>query len=334
MKRLFIFIISIFMSIILLSSCTATNFTETNKSTEKESEEFMSDTVETKESVENSSDTEEAQTTEKPTRYDDIIDSNDLEYIYHVVIEEKYSSVYNYINQVKRSKSVEKPKELLQESIVINDVKHSLTYTGSVYYTLNDITLDSYYMDGDKNATVRLCNGQIVFLSYEQMKIDISPSATPEEVLPLLKLEINKLFDVSKYEYLKMPKNKDKDKFGSYEFRFYNAVDGVIIDALAIVVQDTGVLGTIGMSQRICERDTLNINGELEHQAIELKLKETFGENYFSYNIHDEYSKVLNIYGDELYITYRIAPYIDEGNGAFCPGLHDVMIPLDMISNN
>ena len=61
------------MSIILLSSCTATNFTETNKSTEKESEEIMSDTVETKESVENSSDTGEAQTTEKPTRYDDVI---------------------------------------------------------------------------------------------------------------------------------------------------------------------------------------------------------------------------------------------------------------------
>lgn len=73
MKRLLIIIISIFMSIILLSSCTATNFTETNKSTEKESEEIMSDTVEIKESVENSSDTEEGQTTEKPTRYDDII---------------------------------------------------------------------------------------------------------------------------------------------------------------------------------------------------------------------------------------------------------------------
>ena len=339
---------------LLLCSCTEADFIETNKSTEKildtvqnnESIGSTSGTVGNNESIESTSGTvgndeltestiytETNQTIEKSTKYDDVIDSNDLEYIYYLVLEETYSPVFNYNNQVKRSKLIEKPKELLQMSIVIDGVKHSLTYTGSIYQVLNNITRDCYYMDGNEDSIIRLENGQVSFLSYDQMKIDISPSATPEEVLPLLKTELSKLFDISRYEYVEMPKSKDKDKFGSYEFRFYNAIDGYLTEALAVDLRDTGIIRPISMSRNDFNISTLNISEDLEHQAIELKLKDTYGEFYHSYIIHEGSSKHLVLYKDELYIAYRIEPEIYRGDGTMCPGVQDIIIPLDMINN-
>lgn len=333
--RKHIIITSIFLSILLLCSCTTSNYIEPKESTEKPTEESSSTDIESNNLTESASEFVESNiSTEKSTKYDDIIDSEDLEHIYFLKYGEVFSSPYNFSNYIVVQKSLQKPEENLQKTIVLNGVEHELTYDESIYSNISDKTTDCYFIDGNEKNIIRLCDGKIEFLAYNQMKINIPPYATPEEIFNLMKAEVSKVVDVSKYKYIKIPNNKNTDDFGSYDFKFYNSIDGIQASSLYVTVKDDGTIGMIKITGEDVYISDASINETLEQQAIELKLKEAYGEYYYSYKIFEGSGKSFILYKDELYIMYMIEPEIYKDNQIEGAYVEYIMIPLDMIRDN
>ena len=133
-----------------------------------------------------------------------------------------------------------------------------------------------------------------------------------------------------------MPEKKDKANFGTYTFTFYNIFGGVMINNLSSTVNEEGTIRSIiidGVDFELSDLN-VNINEDLEQQAIELKLKDTYGELYYSYKLYDSLrNKCLTIYKDELYIKYLLEPEIYSGDGTTRRGVEEIIIPLDMINN-
>lgn len=272
------------------------------------------------------------------TNYDSVIDEKDLDHIYEIapVSSSFFELNFNRTRVIPKSEEREAPSKIL-DKISINNIEHKLTYVKSEYSLYANIIYDEYYMDGDQDTYLRLYNGQILSMN-PYTKVDISPNATPEEALEILKKKLSKVIDISKYANVDMPSQKDTDRFRSYDFLFYNSIDGYITDVFTAFIYDDGKIN-IGLIENLAVKvSNLNIDKELENKAIELKLKSVYGNAYHSYEIYkisddvNSRQRKVIFYNNELYIHYAIsANFMYEGE-IMSNYVEYYLIPVGMIS--
>lgn len=92
------------------------------------------------------------------------------------------------------------------ETVIVNNKELSLKYSETLYYPIGGKNVHLYHVDGDKSKTVLVDdNGAINAILYKYTTLCISPTASPDEVLELLKPEISKITDIAYYENVKIP---------------------------------------------------------------------------------------------------------------------------------
>ena len=270
------------------------------------------------------------------TEYDDVIDEKDLEHIYEVGYHTKYymELELNRANVIPDGEKREAPSNILNK-ININGKEHMLTYEESQYSVLDNGIIDVYLVDGDPYSRIKLCDGKIIAMN-SYTKVNISPTATPEEALKIIKKELKNLVNISKYDNIEMPLRKDSESFDKYNFSFSNTVDGYRVDTLVVTIYDDGRIRLSDFRNLDIKVPKFNINKELENEAIELKLKNVYGDAYHSYELSDSvYSMQHRViyYNNELYISYMIEPNLIYKGEVVSNFIEIYLIPVGMIMN-
>ena len=270
------------------------------------------------------------------TKYDTVIDEKDLDYIYEAGnVSKSYMNLkLKRTNVIPEREKREAPSNIL-DKINVNGVEHKLTYVESEYSLYENTIFDEYFMGDDPNTKIQINNGQIRAM-FPYAKVNISSTATPEEALEILKNELNKIVDISKYANVSMPLRNSSDRFRRYSFIFYNSVEGYITDTLSASINDEGKVDIVCIQTLDINVSNLNINKKLENEAIELKLKDVYGDAYHSYELTDTLiasQRKVVFYNNELYICYILtARFIYDGE-IVNNFLENFLIPVAMISN-
>jgi hypothetical protein len=142
--------------------------------------------------------------------------------------------------------------------------------------------------------------------------------------------------DISKYDNVEMPIRKDSESFDKYTFSFSNTVDGYRVDTLVVTIYDDGRILLSDFRNLDIKVPKFNINKELENEAIELKLKNVYGDAYYSYELsYSVYSMQHRViyYNNELYISYMIEPNLIYKGKVVSNFIETYLIPVGMIMN-
>lgn len=236
-------------------------------------------------------------------------------------------------------------------NIQIGGEKVNLVYNRTVYSQLTKSRLQEYLIDGDDEKKVRLnSDNTVVWLGYEFTSIEISETATPDEILPKLRDELNKWADLSEYKHTKIPNKRENalESFGTYRFNFYNEINGYMTDYISIDVKDSGALTYLSIQN--CEINAeyesivFNVDKERERKLIELKISDMYNTKTtkyvtFEYYASSTYKKeehlprivirdgktyaLINVVGYFIHTNYDDSEEYSE--------LFDVVIPIDLL---
>ena len=104
--------------------------------------------------------------------------------------------------------------------VKINGVEKELQYKETIHYPLRNTIFHKYEKDGEE--VLLKDDGSVARILYRFTTLDISESATPEEVLPKLKTVLAEYTDISRYGNVKMPTDTSGGYggFGSDNFLF------------------------------------------------------------------------------------------------------------------
>jgi hypothetical protein len=255
-----------------------------------------------------------------------------LSKIYHVV-DKGEGDLENGVLSYETKSAIETNVEQSLEMEIDNEIV-DLQYSETQYFAIRRKKAHLYLVDGDSNKEVLIEeDGSVRAIFYKFSKIEISEKSTPDEVLPLLESKIGKFFNISDYEYLDKPDyHPDRSDFGSYRFRYYNAVDGYITENVNVSVNHKGEIYGLTIFRFDSDITELNIDKELESDLIELKLKNMPKQDdrtYKSYDIH--FTPVLVMYNDEVYVEYYVAPKYIKSGEEYSGYLEILLIPLEFM---
>lgn len=220
--------------------------------------------------------------------------------------------------------------------VKINGNETILKYCDTLFYPIGEKKVYRYYANGKKDCTVLIDRGgHINSLLYNFATLDISKTASPNEVKPLLEQKLIELLDISYYENVNIPSatNTNENGFGIYDFLYYNMVDGYMTDYVRVSVTDDGNI--FGFSVNILSNDVkLNIDKNLEKEMLNLKLSDIYTTEvteYVSYNV--VFTPQVVVYDGELYIQYSVsANYLHATNGEMTSFLNNILVPLHLIT--
>lgn len=222
-----------------------------------------------------------------------------------------------------------------EKIVEIAGINHNLEYKDTLYYPVGQKTLYRYLVDGNEEKEVLIDgDGKIKSILYDYTVLDLSETTNPNDVLEVLKIELAKNFDLSRYTYVEIP----EQGYRISHYHFLNVENGYITENLSTAVsQDGRVLGVQVVDLE--SRDlTLDIDKKKEQQAIELKLKEMYNTDSYKYCSHAMSGKPrVTTYNGQLCIKYSVgARYVNiqseeqEETSSF---LHTILIPIEVISN-
>ncbi len=225
----------------------------------------------------------------------------------------------------------------IERKLKINNIEHDLRYHETLYYPVGNKKVHEYHVDGDNEKVVLLDDtGEIKSVLYKYTSLDISPTASPNEVLSLLKLELSKIIDISIYDNINIPEQrKDPINFGMYYYLFYNAKNNYMTDYLKVAVSDDGGVFGISVNNLASNDYALNINKDKENKAIESKLKDIYDTNVSKYQYYTtSFDPCITIYEDQIYVQYFVsATYTNAQNVELSSYINIILVPLDLINN-
>lgn len=239
--------------------------------------------------------------------------------------------------EVKYSVDSSVPSEKV---VKLGGVDHTLKYKDTMYYPVGQRTLHRYFVDGNEEQTVLIDDrGKVNSILYKYTVLDITKETTANDILELLKVELAKNFDLSRYEHIEISKPaQESSEHGMYSYLFLDKENGYITEYLgAAVLRDGSVFG-VQVYRTDTGELTLDINKKKEQQAIELKLKDIYNTDsykYRSYKISSEPQVIT--YNDQVCIKYSVGvKYVDLQNeeiGELSSFLLKILIPVEVISN-
>ncbi len=219
----------------------------------------------------------------------------------------------------------------------INDHEEELDYHDTLYYPIGGKKVNRYFVNGNEDHVILISqDGSVNSILYEFITLDISKTATPNEVLPVLERELNKWINTSDYEHINIPEysNENIQGFGIYDFLYYNSVDGYMTDYVKVSVSDDGCVFGFSINNLKYDNIRLDIDKELEIEMLNLKLKDIYttdNTKYKSYNT--VFTPQVVIYNDKPCIRYFVsADYSHATNGDTTSWLNSILIPVDLIT--
>lgn len=218
------------------------------------------------------------------------------------------------------------------------DKENSLEYWETIFYEIGDETMHCYAVDKDAGESILVDeDGQIRAYLCDFDSIDISPTATPDEIKPLLDEKLSRYVCVEDYEYANIPSLNDYSDgtFGIYSFLYYNMVGGYITDFVDVAVDDDGSLFALKIGGYCGEKLDFKVDKNFEDRMINLKLKDIYTTStteYISYNCN--FTPRVVTYSGEPYVLYQVAArYFDRSLGEeLSSWMNEILIPLDLIT--
>ncbi len=220
-------------------------------------------------------------------------------------------------------------------NITLNDINLSLTYKDTAYFPLGDKLVYRYCVDGDDSKVIDIdMNGNLNRIRYKYITLDISKTATPEEVLTKLRPELEKIRDLSQYEFIKLPEQREsKEGFGSYGFLFYNMEGKYGIDYLYVAVFDDGGVTGLYIYDLPDEKRNFTVNEDKLNDIIEAKLRSIYDTNdskYVSFKKYGDYD-YLTVYNGEYYLDCSVVPKFIRNGHETSGFVISLLVPLDLI---
>lgn len=237
-------------------------------------------------------------------------------------------------NEVKYSVESSIPSEKV---VKLGGVDHTLKYKDTLYYPVGQRTLHRYFVDGNEKQTVLIDgNGKVNDILYKYTVLDITKTTAPNVILELLKSELGKTFDISRYKYVDIPEQaQESEESWIYDYRFFNKENGYITEyLLASVSKDGSVFGVKTHNLNTSELN-LDIDKKKEQQAIELKLKDIYNTDSYKYRSYKvAFEPYVTTYNDQVCIEYSVGVrYSHSNKGETASFLHRILIPIEVISN-
>ena len=229
------------------------------------------------------------------------------------------------------------PEAPLTKVFTIDGCELEAQYKDTVYYPVGEQRLDRYLVDGDEEKSVLVTrDGNISCILYDFAKITISSKATPEEVLPLLKEQLSKTFDIQAYENVNFDTVTNVvSPFGVYDFLFYNIVNGYIKNYILVSVLDSGeifALKKFGVNESVLNDycATQNIDSANVEKLLENKLKDIYSTDTTEYISYDNSSHPrLTVYNGELCARYSVTvTYSSKTQDEAHSHINAILIPL------
>lgn len=222
-------------------------------------------------------------------------------------------------------------------TVTLNGTVLSLTYKQTGYHPLGDYHAHRYSVDGDENKFIDIdMNGNIVRIRYAYITLDISKTATTDEVLAKLRPELEKIKDLSKYEHIEIKDQGNGDSgFGEYSFNFYNLEDGIVTDYLYVSVSDDGGVSDLRIFDLPDERPAVNVNEDKLNDIIEAKLMKmhnTDNRKYVSFKKWGDHYQ-LTVYKGEYYLDCYVIPKFIQFDSEVSGFVISLLIPLDLVND-
>lgn len=242
-----------------------------------------------------------------------------------------HKNVLSTAAQTVAANDVEKERQITLNGAVLN-----LTYERSIYYPLGSEVGHLYSVNGDANDQILLDNqGNLKMILYAYTKLNISPKASPDEVLEPLKAELGKIIDLSAYEVrLPTPFYYDDGSFTNYDFSFYHFEDGYLTEYFSVAVTNDG--SVFGLKKRkLSTIDfTIGIDEEKAKTLLEAKLTDVYNTNYSRYLSHSfTFNPHIVLCNNQLYVRYNVrVTFLHPEFGEIedlC--INHILIPLDTI---
>ena len=226
-----------------------------------------------------------------------------------------------------------------ERKISLDGIEHSLKYKDTIHYLVGDKIVHTYVVDGNEDDIVLIdANDNIQSILYKYLYLNFSKNASPDEVLELLKPELNKIFNLFFYENIDIKPSYDstKTKVRFYDYMFYNIQNGYITDYLLVSVASDGGVHAIKQHDLATKDFTVDINKDKENAAIEAKLKDIYNTDSTEYISSQRYGTPrISIYDNQICVVYDVsADYLDKKCDVQISGFRiNLLIPLDLISN-
>lgn len=222
-------------------------------------------------------------------------------------------------------------------TVTLNGTVLNLTYKQTGYHPLGDYHAHRYTVDGDESKVIDIdINGNIIRIGYTYMTLDISKTATSDEVLAKLIPELEKIKDLSKYEHIKINDQGNGDNgFGEYDFNFHNLEDGIVTDYLYVSVSDDGGVSDLRVLDLPDERPAVNVNEDTLNDIIEAKLMKTHNTDnrkYVSFEKWGDYNN-LTVHKGEYYIDCYVIPKFIQFDSEVSGFVISLLIPLDLVND-
>lgn len=224
-----------------------------------------------------------------------------------------------------------------EKEVKLGGVDHTLKYKDTLYYPVGQRTLHRYFVDGNEEQTVLIDgNGKVNDILYKYTVLDITKESTPNDVLELLKVELAKNFDLSRYEHVEIPEQAQESKESwIYDYRFFNKENGYMTEYLLASVSDDGSVFGVRVHNLNTSELNLDIDKKKEQQAIELKLKDIYNTDSYKYPSYEiAFEPHVTTYNDQVCIEYSVGVrYFHSNKGETASFLHRILIPIEVISN-
>lgn len=222
--------------------------------------------------------------------------------------------------------------------LTLNETECRLIYEDTLFYPVGSKTVHRYFVDGDVNKTILIDErGNINSILYSYTKLPINKTASPQDILESLKVELSKILDIAYYKHVKMSEpNQDTHGFGIYDYVFYNKIDEYMTDYFKVSVSDDGSVFGLSINNLATADFELDVDKEKENAAIEMKLKDIYDTNatqYRSYDMH--FDPCIVQYNNQVYARYFVsAKYFHcTANSETNSFINSILIPLNDISN-
>ncbi len=266
-----------------------------------------------------------------------ITDTNALDLIFEVDnnlynTEKSFNHRNTISNNAEQSKEKNPPSN---KKFTFNDNENEFVYYDTLFYPVGQKKVYRYSEDGkDDNVILLNEDGSVNSILYKYTRLDIYDKSDTSDVLIELKNELNKLVDVSKYEYVDEPEYDDALEI--YDYLFYNMEEGYITDYMRVSVSADGHVFGLSINNLMSEDFVLNINKVLEEEMINFKLADIYSTESTEYKSYNTvFPPQVVVYDNELYIQYYVsANYIDSNEKESVSWLNCILIPVSLISGN
>ena len=227
-----------------------------------------------------------------------------------------------------------------QKTVCINGTNVEVNYDTTLQYPIGSEPLHRYRLNstGKYDFVLFTTEGNIASMPCDFAEIDISPTATSEEVYKILEKEWGNLVDISKYQYFStsVSGRLDGTGFGIYTYLRYNMTGDIITDWSNISVSDDGKVFAFNTTNFPSDVDSINIeiDEDLLHKALDTKMRDIYDVDnveYVSYVLSSEYQPRVSFYENQPCVIYTVsAKFIFDGT-ELTSFLNEILIPIKLI---